>query len=242
MTRSLILVSILSLAACADVAQPFDLDHARVIAVRVDPPAIPAGGVAQVDVLYTDSSAQPRLATDAEVSVSLPAGFGAAAGLVTLSAHHWQLTAPDEAALATIRAATGLAPGAEVIVPLELVVTTLDGPLHATKTLALGTTAHNPAPPSIVLDGSAGSGGAPFALTLGTEAKFAVAAPDPGHDYRWFSSVGDLIGFTRPEVTVDPAAAATGDTGAGVVVVVERDQAGGTSWALAPAEVTRAAP
>ncbi len=65
-----------------------------------------------------------------------------------------------------------------------------------------------------------------------TDAVLSVESPVSDHDYRWFSSVGDLVGYTRAQATLTPS-----DVDAGSIVVVERDQADGTSWATASAEV-----
>lgn len=224
------LLAVLMLAsACADVPQPFELDHARVLAVRIDPPALPPGGTARIDVLITDSSSSPRVATPDLLSVRLPAEIGGAGDqLIARTETGWQVTAPDAATIAAIRARSTIAPEAPLVIALEIDVDTLDARLHATKTLAIGEPATNPAAPTILLDGSAG------ALTAhrGTTMRLAVAAPDPEHDYRWFSSIGDLTGFTRPEADLDPS-----DVAGGVLVVVERDQVGGTAWAIAAAAV-----
>jgi hypothetical protein len=50
---------------------------------------------------------------------------------------------------------------------------------------------------------------------------------DAAFSYRWFSSVGELIGYTRPEARLEPDQERTG-----VVGVVVRDQAGGTAWTI----------
>ncbi|MCE9577352.1 MAG: hypothetical protein K8W52_29655 [Deltaproteobacteria bacterium] len=218
----------LACAACADVAQPFDLDHARVMAVRVDPPAIGAGETAHIDALVTDSTITPRVAAATAVDIALPPEAAGFAALLVRTDDGWQLTAPDGAMLAAARAQAGLAADAPLIVALALTVTTLDGPLTATKTVAIGATAANPPAPAILLDGAA----APLTLTADLDAHLTVAAPLPDHDYRWFSSVGDLVGYTRDDARITPIG-----PGDGWIVVVDRDQAGGTAWTIAPAEV-----
>ncbi len=219
---------LLGLVGCADVAQPFDLDHARVMAVRIDPPAIAAGETAIIDALFTDSTITPRVAAPMALDVALPPEAAAFADHLVRTADGWQLTAPDAATLATARAQAGLAAEAPLIVPLALTIATADGPLAAIKTVALGASAANPSAPAILLDGAAG----PLTLHPATEARLAVAAPDDDHDYRWFSSVGDLVGYTRADARIAPL-----EVGAGWIVVVARDQAGGVAWTVAPAAV-----
>lgn len=189
----------LVVAACADVPQPFDLDHARIMAVRIDPPAIADGERARIDVLVTDSAATPRIADPLDVTIDAPG--------LTIER--------DELGWFVI------APPIEGIVPLALAVITTDGPLAGQKTIAFGERANNPAPPSFSIP----------ELVAGRETTLAVEAPDPELSYRWFSSVGDLKGYTRSQASIDPIAAS------GFLVVVVRDQAGGVAWTIAPAEV-----
>ena len=223
---SVVLVSCCSLG-CTDVPQPFDLDHARVMAVRIDPPSLPPDQVATIDVLVTDAAAQPYQAPVASVRVTLPAALVAAGLGDTLqqTATGWQLTSPDAATMASIRMALNKTSEEPLVVPLDIEVTTADGTLIAQKTVAFGPLALNPAVPTITQNDVV------TALTMepGVEATLSVQNPVDDHSYRWFSSVGDLKGFTRAQVRVDPIAGP-----AGLIVVVVRDQAGGTSWAMSP--------
>jgi hypothetical protein len=174
---------IVLLAACEDVPQPYDLDHARVMAVRVDPPAAAPGERATVEVLVTDSTAAPYVATDVSMR--------------------------DVVA--------GPEPG---VVLLDIHVGTADGPLVVQKAFTIGTRRENPAAPVIVT---------PLEFVDGEKVTIELAAPDPALVYRWFSSVGDLTGFTTPAARIDPKA------GEGFIVVVVRDLAGGTAWTVTPA-------
>lgn len=212
----------LALAACVDVPEPYDLDHARVMAVRIEPPALAPGETARIDVLVTDSSVQPRVADASAVEIRSPAGPLALAK----DDRGWTITAPSMAELAAIRSARGLATEADVIAPLELDVTTADGVLPAQKTIAFGTPGANPS--AIAIDGA----GEEIVIPAGRTATFDASPVAEGLSYRWFSSVGDLTGYTRARVEVDP------DRGAeGALVLVVRDQAGGTAWTIVPARV-----
>jgi hypothetical protein len=211
----LLLVAVL--AGCEDVPQPFELDHARVMAVRVEPPAVAAGQRARIDVLVTDGADGPRVAAADGFAVTAP-------GLaVARLADGWYVTAPTEAELSAARAALGLPAEADVIAGLELAVESAEGTLHAQKTLAFGRPAQNPAPPAILQDGAAG----PIAMTVGRDVVLSPMPVDAAFSYRWFSSVGELIGYTRPEARLEPD-----QKRAGVVGVVVRDQAGGTAWTI----------
>ena len=218
------------LAGCTDVPEPFDLDHARIMAVRIEPPSLEANATATIDVLVTDSSVMPRVADPDAVTVRLSAEAAAFARYLARTPQGWQLTAPDAATLAENRVAAGLAPDAAVPVPLELEVLTLDGPLAASKLVLLGPAAINPPTPTILVDGIAGE----LAMRAGTESLLTVEQPDATYRYRWFSSAGDLVGFTRAEATIKPA-----EVEQGLIGVVVRDSAGGTAWSLSTITVAR---
>ncbi len=109
-----------------------------------------------------------------DVEVTLPPEPAAFASLLVRAPDGWQVTAPDAATLAGLRAAAGLAADADVIVPLEIRLAGLAGePLIATKTVALGAHVDNLPVPVILVDGAAPAG----AMHAGTEVQLAVAAP-----------------------------------------------------------------
>ncbi len=61
------------LSACGDeVAEPYQLGHPRLLAIRTEPAVLPPGSEARLDALFTDGSAPPRLAT-ARIRSSSPA-------------------------------------------------------------------------------------------------------------------------------------------------------------------------
>lgn len=191
-----------AIVGCAEVAQPFELDHPRVMAVRVDPPAVAAGGTARVEVLITDQGG-PRVAPFAEVAVAVP--FGATVGR---DDRGWFVTAGQTAGL----------------VALDITVQLSGQTATVQKTFAIGTPTANPVVPEIV--------GELDAIPASRDLVLAPSTRDDLLSYRWFSSVGDLKGFTRAEATLDPIAGATGN-----IVLVVRDQAGGTAWVIEPATV-----
>lgn len=211
------------LAACEDVPQPYELDHTRVMAIRVAPPALAPGSAALVEVLVTDAERGPRLAEPAGVQVTAPAGLQ-----VAQTASGWEVTAPSESELVALRSALDLPADADVIVPLEIAVEVGDQVLVGSKTVAFGTEAANPAAPAILVDGVP----AGVRMRLRSTSLLAVDAPDAALSYRWFSSIGDLIGYTTSTVRFDDPLPAEGMIG-----VVVRDQAGGVAWTLVPAEV-----
>lgn len=210
MSRALLL---LVAAGCTDVPMPFELEHTRVMAVRLDPPAVAAGERSTVEVLVTDATDGARVASAAQVTVTSPAPLA-----IEQTGDGWVVTAPPQL------------PDGELVVPLEITIDTDDGPLSAQKTLALGTTARNPEAPAILQDGVP----APTVMPPDTDVVLTVDGASAELSYRWFSSVGDLTGYTRMSATLEPAPGARGQLG-----VVVRDQAGGTAWTLVDAEVGR---
>ncbi len=217
------MVLVLGLVGCADVPQPFELDHARVMAVRMEPPALAPDAVGRIDVLVTDAERGPRLADPTAFVVTAPAGIE-----VTQAATGWEVQSPSVEELAGVRVSLGLAADADVIVPLAITVESSEGALAAQKTIAFGTAAANPSEPALLVDG------APMGDRVQARADSSVAVAEPVAElsYRWFSSVGDLIGYTTSAVRFDDPPA-----GEGLLGVVVRDQAGGVAWTIAPAEV-----
>lgn len=188
---------LLALVGCADVAQPYELEHARVMAVGVTPPGLAAGETARIDVLITDE-AGPRVADPLEVEIS--SDFG----LAITRDETWQITADGRASVV-------------------LFDVRING-LTAQKTLAFGAHADNPPTPAIV--------GAVESIPANRDLVLVPEVIDPAWSYRWFSSVGELTGYTRAESTLEPIAGASG-----ALALVVRDQAGGTSWVITPATV-----
>lgn len=217
------MILVLGLVGCTDVPQPFELDHARVMAVRVEPPALAPDAVGRIDVLVTDAERGPRLAEPATIVVTAPAGIE-----VVQVATGWEVRSPSAEELAGVRASLGLAADAEVIVPLAITVASSEGALAASKTIAFGAAAANPSAPALLVDGS------PMGdrVQARADSSVAVAGPVAELSYRWFSSVGDLIGYTTSAVRFDDP-----PPGEGLLGVVVRDQAGGVAWTIAPAEV-----
>ena len=103
------MVLLLGLVGCADVPQPFELDHARVMAVRMEPPALAPDAVGRIDVLVTDAERGPRLADPTAFVVTAPAGIE-----VTQAATGWEVQSPSAEELAAVRASLGLAADAAI--------------------------------------------------------------------------------------------------------------------------------
>jgi hypothetical protein len=224
------------LAGCAgDVAQPYELDHARVLAVRVEPAALAPGETGTVTVLFTDSRAEPRVASPEGLTLRLAEPFARPEwqALLQPTSRGWQVRAPDASNLRAIRASLALADDVPLVVPLTIDVATQDGTLRAQKLLAVGTTATNPAAPA--LRDASGNPLTQLEISAGVEVGLSTEAT-PGLEVRWFSSLGELRRYTQAESSIKAAADERG--AAGSLMVVVRDQAGGVSWNLVPLQVT----
>lgn len=189
---------LLLLVGCADVAEPYELEHARVMAVVVTPPGLAAGETARVELLITDE-AGPRIADPFEVELASPLGLE-----MKRDDDGWTITAD----------------GRDAIVGFEARV----NGLVAQKTVAFGAHADNPPTPVIA--------GALDGIPANRDLELSPEVIDPAWSYRWFSSVGELTGYTRADATLEPLAGATG-----AIALVVRDQAGGTSWVIEEATV-----
>lgn len=240
---------------CADdVAEPYQLTHPRVLAIRTEPAAIPAEGEARLEVLFTDGVSPPRLAAPGELEVRLsPAVPAELASLLSREADGWRVRAPDEATLDLARAQLGLASEAAVPLPLELdlELSSESASLMAQKVVPLGTFVGNPEAPQIIIGDQPAA--AETAVPIGSEISLRASlegAEAGGEDtggpagplddvtYRWFSSAGELRRYTQPLALLETSAAEAGALA--TLVVVARTPAGGVSWAFAAVRPTRA--
>ena len=200
------------LGACESVPEPYELDHTRVMAIRAEPPAITSGERARIDVLVTDDTTGPRVADADDVTIA-----STAEAPVSREEDGWYVACLDS----NPRVAT-----------VSVAIVSGDEALIATKTIAFGSHADNPAAPAILHDGQTG--------TLAIEARADVmlatdpapAVDDDTLSYRWFSSVGEIVGYTRPEAKLKPSRNSSGQ-----IWLVVRDQAGGVAWTAEPASV-----
>jgi len=211
--RALPLVA-LAFAACAEPgAQPWDLAHDRVIAVRATPPRLLPGERATVDALVTSEADGPAEVAPAALAVP-PGTVEPLAGAI----EGGEVVGPDDAALAAARDALGL--DADAPVPLTVVVTVpVAGEIFAaTKTVWLGATAENPALDDIAITGE------PVAPV---ELELAVDAGDDD-EVDWLSSSGDISDVDDPVAHLQ-----LDEPGDVTVVVVLRDGLGGVAWRIA---------
>jgi hypothetical protein len=234
-------------AGCAgDVAEPYQLDHARILAVRTEPAQLGPGARATLDALFTDSTATPRLATADELTVALPPELDRPElrALLSTTPEGVRLQAPDAGTLAQLRAALAVPEGELLRLPLTVRVRSADGVLHAQKLVAFGATLANPPPPTVAVDGATVAPGAEAVLSASRETSLEVTTGDELSAVRWFSSTGALRRYTQPTAWFsadDDDAADSAGPGAspGHLAVVLRTAAGGVSWRVLVTKLAR---
>lgn len=226
--RHAIVAFVMLAIGCADVTEPYELAHARVIAVRTEPAALAPGEAGTVAALVTGVDG-PRVVAAADVAVNVPPEL---APFVTVarSPDAWTVVAPPAAQLAGLRAALQIPAAEPIAVPLTI-TTTVDGvALVAHKWTVVDATAPNPTIAGVALDGVA----APVLHAAAGSTPRLSVTHDAGPDavVRWLSSVGELAQYQSADATLDAAAPARG-----AIVVVVRDARGGVAWQIVPAEV-----
>ena len=212
MKRALLLI----ICACSESAtlEPWQLDHERVVAVRLTPPHVAPGEIGLFDALLAHAGGPTTV--EPVYSASAASAPGDLYTAVHFYIDHWQIDGPDEARLEVARSELGLP--ADARVPIEVTVE-VAGPLYANKTVWLGDSRANPpAPP--VTHGPA--------LASGTEYSLAFDPP-AGGSVRWLTSCGTLRDDSEPRAThiVDEPCE-------GELVIVVRDDAGGVAWQVLP--------
>jgi hypothetical protein len=213
------------LASCADDTTPeWQLDHERVVAVRVSPPHIVFGEIAQIGALV----AHEGRATEEVSPVGASAPF-APAGLFTavhFNLDHWELDGAPPEQLAQARAELGLADDDPVPVAVTL---QFPGRLYAEKIVWLGDSRANPDVATVLVDGAELADD----LRLAGEAQAAlVIEVNDGDRVRWLTSCGALDEHDSPRATLRVDARCDGE-----LVVVVRDMFGGTAWRVWPLHV-----
>lgn len=222
--RGLFVVAALALVACNDFAEPWQLDRARVLAVRADAPGLAADASAALDVLVADASGAPSVIAPVQA-----AAVQGATTAVTVSRDGagWIVTAGDAEALAAARVEAGLEADQALTVTVGVAVVVDGVELAAIKQLRLGEALANPPTPTIAVDGVVPTGAAivgpdrDIALTIDIAAAEELA-------FDWLTSTGELRKNETPTATLTLA---TDDPTAGHVVAIVRSDVGGVSWA-----------
>ena len=212
------------LAGCFDAVDPeWQLDHDRIVAVRANPPHIPAGASATFDALIAHRGAPTDVETPLAAAVYAPRDLSSAVAGTTV-------TAPDAATLDNERAALGLDPGAPV--PLDVLVQFADSngiQLVAKKTVYLGDSADNAASAgNVTVDGAPPD--ASIVIPIDVDVPLGIDA-DPSAAVMWLTSCGTMHDDDEHAAFIHVLPA---DPKQGELVVVVRDTQGGVAWQVWP--------
>ena len=229
-------VLVLGLVACnADVDEPWQLAHDRIIAVRAEPPRIAAGEQSKIDLLvgFAEQPAAERAPDFANVISPM-----SLADLMGPSGGEWVVTAPSEERLAAVRTELGLMPGAPV--PLQVgVAATWPNPVMSPneagfgglKTVWLGETQANPTLAGLTINGIDVPEGEEIVVAKDTKIPLYVEADDEVQIVNWLTSCGEMHDYDLHSayLTVGPE-----DPQEGELAVVVRDPSGGVAWRVWP--------
>jgi len=224
------LIAAVVAAGCGDDVDPaWQLDHDRVIAVRVTPPRILSGEIAEIDALLGRAGEPPSEVDPTTVTVVSPTVL--ASSLVKVGTR-WTVVAPGPTQLAAGRAELGL--DADAPVPLRLRMTfpysMPDVTKVGLKVVWLGEHADNPGLVPILIDGVDASAAAQLTVAPAVDVPLEVAFDD-SHVVNWLTSCGTMHDFdlARAYLRVEPE-----DPQSGTLGVVVRDELGGVSWRVWP--------
>lgn len=233
MKRALLL---LALVACnADVDEPWQLSHDRIIAVRAEPPRIAAGEQSTID-LFVGYDGQPSAERAPDfANVISPMSL---ADLMAPAGGEWVVTAPSEERLAAVRTELGLMPDAPV--PLQVgvaaawpnpVMSPNEAGFGALKTVWLGETVANPTLEGLTINGLEIPAGEAIVVAKDTKIPLYVEADDEVQIVNWLTSCGEMHDYDlhNAYLTVGPE-----DPQEGELAVVVRDPSGGVAWRVWP--------
>jgi hypothetical protein len=213
-------------AGCTDeLAPPWQLDHDRIVAVRATPPAIEAGGRAELDALLALEGGMTSERPPEIAAVVSPMSLASA---VAPEAGKWIVTAPDAAKLEQVRAELGLTAGAPV--PLIVGVAFQGTALKATKTVWLGMAGANPSLDAMMIDGTPADAKTEIVVGTLVDVPLSIAA-DIDDGVNWLTSCGTMHDFDLPQAYLRVEAE---DPTTGELAVIRRDPRGGVSWRVWP--------
>ena len=222
--RATLIASALALAACGgDIDTAWQLDHDRLIAVRVTPARIAVGEIAELDGLVGFDGQPPLQASPDMAAVISPTVL---ASSLMQQGTRWVVTAPGESRLDQARTELELEPGA----PVPLRVRVWFGDKVGLKIVWLGEHADNPLLDPILVNGV--DAGSEPALVVGQQVDVPLAVDfDDSYVVNWLTSCGTMHDFDLPRayLRVEPE-----DPKSGSFAVVVRDSFGGVAWRVWP--------
>lgn len=222
MTRVLTIATVLVAVGCNDLSTPQELSHPQILAVRADPPIMPAGARSQLSVLVAgpDGEVQPEQ-TDWAVADAIP-------GVPPVGA----IETDDDGVWFVAPAATDGVVGVAVQVTVRLADASS---LVAIKGIGVGAPnpTANPSIDEVRIGDEAAAEDVDVRLARGAVTPISVAvAPGPGPDaeYSWYATIGEIGLYRRnPSEIIAPE-----DAGTGWLYAVYRDGAGGVAWRRLP--------
>ncbi len=225
---------ILALVGCnADLDEPWQLAHDRIIAVRANPPRILPGEQATIDMLLGFDEGPVVERGPDFVNVVSPMSLADTVELGT-----WKVTAPSEERLAAARTELGLMPGAPV--PLQLGVAAkwpypVESPdpsgFGATKVIWLGESATNPELSGMLINGNDAPAGTELVVPKEDKVPLFVEADDKVDIVNWLTSCGEMHDFDLHSAYLKVLPEQPQD---GQLAVVKRDAKGGVTWRVWP--------
>lgn len=233
-------IAVVLVGCSADIDDPWELDHDRIIAVRAEPPGIEPGEKSELTVLlgYEVMPVEER-APDVAMVVSPPS----LANVLAPDGGKWIVTAPSAAQLDAARAELGLMPDAPVPLRVGIGVawpTPVMSPdpsgFGAIKTVWLGTEGVNPALNGLMIGGVELEDDADIVLPKDemVKTRLAVEADDQRDIVNWLTSCGAMHDFdlAKAYLTWGPD-----DRTEGQLAIVLRDELGGVTWRVWPCRV-----
>jgi hypothetical protein len=237
LSRVIPCIVLAAVAACnADIDQPWQLAHDRIIAIRAEPPHLLPGETAKIDMLagFTEMPAATR-PPDVAYVVS-PTSLG---DVMAPNAGEWFVTAPSAERIDAARAELGLAANAPVPLGIGVaaawpnkVMSPNDAGFAGLKTIFLGQSAENPTLEGLSINGvEPPPEGTEIVVPKETEVRLYVEADDQMRTVNWLTSCGVMHDFDLHSayLTVDPE-----DPQEGELAVVLRDRFGGVTWRVWP--------
>ena len=223
-----VLLTALNASACDNLNQSWELDHARVIAVRVEPPSLAPGQQGKITALVVSEDGTPSEISPAIAIV--PTEDPVVNAAIKIELGTWKVTAGDANAIAAARAAAQVAADKPFQIQIGARFAWDNVTRDVAKTVGLGeSTASNPPTPVLTLDGAPLT--TPPTLERGKKYQFAMSnfAADPMLAFHWAVSTGILTKSETAgaELEIDDTAIA----GPAHLLVTVRNLTGGVSWA-----------
>lgn len=244
MKRLLALTALVAAAAAcnADIDEPWELDHDRIIAVRAEPPGIEPGETSTLTLLLGYETLPVEVKRPDFAQVVQPMSL---ANTVRFDGDNWIVTAPDDTALAAARTELGLEADAPVPLLVGVAVawpTPVMSPegngFAATKTVWLGKETINPPMNGLMIGGvEAPPEDIELVFPSGVDeenlpkTRMSVEADEVSDIVNWLASCGTMHDFDLPSayITVGPE-----DRREGQLALILRDELGGVSWRVWP--------